>query len=1300
MRKHRRKQVKTIALALAVITTLAAALVLNKNTIIRYIYHHRYFDGPPMESKRKDLAIAKTLNFKFTPADAEFINSFANAIFPVTHRWRPVDLELNDENYPVEIAPFKNDFKHLRVNDLNWALSLRFQPGKYHERIRRFDLFQVDRIDPLEQELVYGLARKLGIFVPHTEYVDIDVFSIHNRISFFKQAYDDIFLEQNKMPHAVIFMIGGKKDRQDRRREIDYLYNEYDNARDPGVFDYLNRFLAQLETGDPHLLSQYFDLDYIAGFETLRRLLGADWGFLVDDGVKFIYNTANGKIYPILDESNLYNLQVNKEDAYFKIVKEQIEKGPLTPLLKKKQRAYLALLAEDYDEIILNYEKLKKRYYAADREKENLYNHLRVKLVFSYFENNVYKVLERYKVRRAPGGISRAAVKGMNLPTAAGTANRQNPWSAAEKYLGLHFQLAGDKRIILRKGEYIVRETVAIPMGYIFEIEPGTIIRMAPGISFINCSPIHIRGTAANPVVIRALKEGEPFGAWAVSGVPGFNDAADVDAAGEGEETSTVEFLDFSGGDKAFLDGSFYTGALNFHAQDVEIKNSNIHHTYGGTGLNVQRAKVLLENNRFYANPVAQATLDFCRGTIIDNEFSGDASGEAGEAGEAACGLELGGCQCIVTGNVFTRFPGKGLIVGEDSRCFLYGNVFRRNRTGLSVKNGARALALENKFQGNTAAVSVYRDNPMYDGGFVYLSADDLSAAEPLSITGKESRIYRLDDADREKYTGEFDRLNAAGQPNGILAVFDGIAGKYKDKGNRIAAFYIGGREVKVDEENRVIFVALPMGAAARQKIYCKARLEKTAVFIKPLCRGIKDPDKKDSGEFRLDNNASYDFKAYIFYGRVILEHEYRRDEYDLYVTTGDLPIVEIDTAGDNGVPRVIKNEPKVPCKIRIFSASDAANRQAQYKSYTGKTLEARIEGRGKKLPKWKYGITLEESYPLEGMGDSRRWVLESSFIEKSLMRNKIAMDLLEQFREDKSRRRTAPQSRFVEVMLNGAYHGVYLLMEHIDKNFLGLEAYDKNRDFNAVLYRARDINANFSAHNFKSFHKKDYKNFPGGRQPLEKAGDPLWGWHSGYEQRYPDPGKYGELWQPVEELTRFTALAPDNEFEARIFHLLDRDSTIDLWIFTQLVYDSDGLYKNRYLARDRGENAGWYIIPWDKDGVLGRQYNMEKTPATQWLTTHLFERCMKMASFREALKARWKELTAKAIISGPHIFQMIDQNVALLKDGQGRNFARWPADYYLYPDANGFYREIDYLKAWLRERIEWLNGEFGRWRR
>ncbi|MCP4219216.1 MAG: hypothetical protein GY765_31565, partial [bacterium] len=840
-----------------------------------------------------------------------------------------------------------------------------------------------------------------------------------------------------------------------------------------------------------------------------------------------------------------------------------------------------------------------------------------------------------------------------------------------ETYHQLNLKFESDRRILLEKGTYTIRKNVTIPMGYTLFIAAGTTIRMAPGISFISYSPLHIRGTRESPVKIEALSSDKPFGVWAVNG--------------SGDELNTVEYLDFSGGKSAFLSGSFYPGGLNFHNTNLEMKYSTLHHTHGHDGLSVKKGRVLLEFNHFHSNSTDHAALDYCRGVIRKNRFLDDSEDREGDA------VDLSNSVFFVSHNLFAYFIDKGVSAGENSRCFLYKNTIRQNYIGVASKNHAYVMAMDNKFYDNSRGVAAYRKDQMYGGGFVYLMGNDFRINDQLYKVDKDSAVFTLSP---DEYKAEFTRLIKAGKHDDLFTLFNEIIDRFKFNRVRIESFRVGNLEAEVDERNKIVFAALPTGADTTQDITCRTAQNDVAVYMKPVFYGNKKVSRDAGREQQMKAGEPYDFKDYVFYGKILLKRKSYLTEYDIYVTTGTLPIIEIDTSGEHGVPRVIKNEPRIPCKIRIFSLDKSARKKNASKDYTNTILDAEIEGRGKKLPKWKYGIELDKSFPLEGMNDSRKWVLESSFIEKSLMRNKVAFDLLEQFRLSASKQKIAVRSHFVEVILNGSYNGVYILMEHVNKSFIGLEEYDVNKEFNALMYRARNINANFMKSNFRPFYGKRYKKIPVGVQPLEKAADPIYGWHSGFEQRYPQKRKYGEHWRPLERFTRFVALATDSEFKQHIFYMLDRESYIDLWLFTLMVDDSDGLYKNRYIARHRGKDARWHIIPWDKDGIMGRMHDMSKRPHNLMLETHLFKRCLNVPYFVETFKLKWERLKGANIISTDNIYKMIDRNIRMLADAQKRNFLRWPVDYYRYPDKNNFEQEIAYTKEWIRERILFLDQQ------
>jgi spore coat protein CotH len=279
---------------------------------------------------------------------------------------------------------------------------------------------------------------------------------------------------------------------------------------------------------------------------------------------------------------------------------------------------------------------------------------------------------------------------------------------------------------------------------------------------------------------------------------------------------------------------------------------------------------------------------------------------------------------------------------------------------------------------------------------------------------------------------------------------------------------------------------------------------------------------------------------------------------------------------------------------------------------------------------------------------------------------------------------------------LDGQYQGLYLLLEHIDDDFLDLESFDKNEDHNSLLYRAHNLNANFTAVNTHPQESPLFRHYAGSRQLGDKDRDPIFGWHSGFAQRHPEPERFGDYYQPLERFVRFAALSTDIRFQREIFNRLDMERYVDLWIFTQLLDDSDGLFQNRYLARRRGNGETWYFVPWDKDGVMGRGFDMTRRPHDQWLTTPLFQRCLQIPGFRTALSSRWDQLRKEGIISMESLVRAIDNIAALIASAQQRNFAKWPPDMPQYPDSATFSNEIEFMKEWLQRRIEWLDNRFG----
>lgn len=90
-----------------------------------------------------------------------------------------------------------------------------------------------------------------------------------------------------------------------------------------------------------------------------------------------------------------------------------------------------------------------------------------------------------------------------------------------------------------------------------------------------------------------------------------------------------------------------------------------------------------------------------------------------------------------------------------------------------------------------------------------------------------------------------------------------------------------------------------------------------------------------------------------------------------------------------------------------------------------------RISGRGNSTwgyPKKSYGIRLKSPADLLDMGTAANWILLSNVEDNSYLRNKITYDMA-----IAAGMEGAPESRYIDLYINHAYHGMYLLCEKVE---------------------------------------------------------------------------------------------------------------------------------------------------------------------------------------------------------------------------------------------------------------------------
>jgi len=375
-----------------------------------------------------------------------------------------------------------------------------------------------------------------------------------------------------------------------------------------------------------------------------------------------------------------------------------------------------------------------------------------------------------------------------------------------------------------------------------------------------------------------------------------------------------------------------------------------------------------------------------------------------------------------------------------------------------------------------------------------------------------------------------------------------------------------------------------------------------------------------------------------------------------------NLPILHLSAT------EAIVSERKVPGQVRL--STPEANSPENTGALPGLVRFHGASSQG--YPKKSFALTLEKPVRWLGLRESAQWVLNAAFVDRSLMRHKLSYDLFRSL-SGPGHKRYAAGSRFVEVKLNGRYHGAYLLMERVDGALLELRRFDSNAPSQACVYKAENHGADFGAMG-----------------------------HAAFEQRDPDP-LVMPYWGPLDRFARFASRSTESEFHdlnVGIASRLDLENTIDFHLLILLTSNLDGTDKNQIFARNVSTPEvpapRFFFAPWDYDATFGRNWDAGRVSPNEWLSNHLFDRLLGDAAYRRKFAARWQQLRGKEF-SAATLRHLIDENVRTLGPAAQRNEERWRTLNGLHPDRLNFAQDVAQMQEWTAARLQWLDEEIAR---
>jgi hypothetical protein len=339
--------------------------------------------------------------------------------------------------------------------------------------------------------------------------------------------------------------------------------------------------------------------------------------------------------------------------------------------------------------------------------------------------------------------------------------------------------------------------------------------------------------------------------------------------------------------------------------------------------------------------------------------------------------------------------------------------------------------------------------------------------------------------------------------------------------------------------------------------------------------------------------------------------------------------------------------------------------------------ISLNIKGRGNStwnMPKKPYRIKFNSKQALLGLTAAKNWVLLANYSDKTLLRNALALDMGHQFLAD-----FTPHYRFVEVVMNGVYLGNYMLTEQVEIKSGRVAINELTADdtddaaigggYLLELDQRLDSDYYFYSNWGLPFTIKD---------PDDITNKQLDYIHS-YVQQTEDAIFAENFDDPVNGYAKY----------------INVDSFINWYLVKELMKDNDAAdYSSIFYYKDLNGKLGMGPV-WDFDLAAGNcDYSQAGDPTGWWVrNTRWFSRLFQDPVFQAKVKTRWEELQPNLALA----LANIDQNAAYINLSQQQNFTTWDIlNTYVWPNAEvaGSYPgEIEYLKAWLKTRIQWMNA-------
>ena len=417
-------------------------------------------------------------------------------------------------------------------------------------------------------------------------------------------------------------------------------------------------------------------------------------------------------------------------------------------------------------------------------------------------------------------------------------------------------------------------------------------------------------------------------------------------------------------------------------------------------------------------------------------------------------------------------------------------------------------------------------------------------------------------------------------------------------------------------------------------------------------------------------------------------------------LSSSNLPIISITTEDE------IPDEDKADGTMGIIYDTNGGINSINdpFNHYNG---NIGIETRGNStqgFDKKTYSLELRDaanedlSVNLFGMGAEEDWILHAMVIDKSQVRIPMSFYLAQRMGQ------YASEWKYVELMINGDYRGIYILVEKIKR--------DDDRVDIAKL-DADDLAGDSLTGGY--ILRMDWLDNPQGFESdyNSQGGNPMfYQWHyPKAENIKPQQANYIKDWMSTFEEALYSD-DYENDQGVRYTDYIDVNSFTDFLLINEFSKNSDGYKLSSYVHKDKDSKGGKLVAGpiWDFDQTYGVSLVCSNNNPNGW--TYLqnqdcwdlesmpmwWQNMMEDPLFQNRLKCRWTDFR-QSFMHTDSVINWILEDTTYLSDALQRNFAKWDdfigESIWIEPDPipQSYEEEISTMITWITNRLNWMDA-------